>query len=50
MSASVSEAADANVMRLKWKEEHGIKHYSNHTPRPFLNAGFFDLRTEPGGL
>lgn len=50
MSASLGEAADADVMRLKWKGEHGIKHYSNHALRPFLNAGFFDLRMKPGGL
>lgn len=35
MSDSVGEAADAHVMRLEWKEEHAIKHYSNHTLRLF---------------
>lgn len=50
MSAGVGEAADADVMRLEWEEEHGTKHYSNHTPRPCLKAGFFDLHAKPGGL
>lgn len=49
MSAGVGEAADADVKRLKRKKEHGIKHYSKHTPRPYLNAGSFDLRVKLWG-